>query len=369
MNILHINSYYSYSKFYKNLYDMQVKNGLNIDVFVPVSSSFKNVKENLGGYTKLSVNHTEFDRIFFHLKHKKIYKDIISKYDISKFSVIHAHSLFSNGYIAMKLKIKYGIPYFVAVRNTDINVFFKKMIHLRRLGINILDNADRIIFLSKSYRDILIDKYIPEKMKSSLLSKSLIIPNGVDDFWLSNKGEIKKLLTQKKLKLLYVGVVNKNKNIITMVKVVKYFSKLGIEAKLTFVGSIEDKYVYNQIKDFKFVEYIKSKPKEELLKIFREHDIFVMPSIHETFGLVYVEAMSQGLPLIYTKGQGFDGQFEDGEVGFAVECLNPDDIINKIEKIIENYYLISENCVEKCDIFSWPRINDLYEMIYKNYIS
>lgn len=40
-----------------------------------------------------------------------------------------------------------------------------------------------------------------------------------------------------------------------------------------------------------------------------------MPSHKETFGLVYAEAMSQGLPIIYTKNQGFDGQFPDGYVG------------------------------------------------------
>ena len=38
--------------------------------------------------------------------------------------------------------------------------------------------------------------------------------------------------------------------------------------------------------------------------IYRENDIYVMPSIIETFGLVYAEAMSQGLPVIYTRGQG-----------------------------------------------------------------
>ena len=40
---------------------------------------------------------------------------------------------------------------------------------------------------------------------------------------------------------------------------------------------------------------------------------FCLPSHAETFGLVYVEAMSQGLPIIY-EGQGFDKQFQDGEV-------------------------------------------------------
>ena len=42
---------------------------------------------------------------------------------MNEYSLIHAHSLFSNGYIAMRIKQDYGIPYIVAVRNTDVNTF------------------------------------------------------------------------------------------------------------------------------------------------------------------------------------------------------------------------------------------------------
>lgn len=44
--------------------------------------------------------------------------------------------------------------------------------------------------------------------------------------------------------------------------------------------------------------------KTKIIDVYRDSDIFVMPSKFETFGLVYVEALTQGLHLIYTKGQG-----------------------------------------------------------------
>src|SRR5699024_7799915 len=113
--------------FYKNLFDKQVENGLDIKVYVPVSSSKKLDKQDMGRYTIVSVNHRKYDRLFFHLKHYKIYRDIIKSNNLNNFSISHAHSLFSNGYIAMKLKKNFNIPYIVAVRNTDINYFFKKM--------------------------------------------------------------------------------------------------------------------------------------------------------------------------------------------------------------------------------------------------
>ena len=99
MKILHINSYYSGSKFYKNLYDQQLNNGLDIDVFVPVPTSYKRLEEDFGPYTILSANHGKYDRMLFHLKHYKIYKDIVGKYNIEKYDLIHAHSLFSNGFV------------------------------------------------------------------------------------------------------------------------------------------------------------------------------------------------------------------------------------------------------------------------------
>src|SRR5665648_1101837 len=158
MKVLNINSYYSGSKFYKNLYDQQEKNGLDTSVFVPVAHKLENI-DDFGEYTTISLNHSKYDRFIFHLKHTKILKDITKKYDIENYSLIHAHSLFSNGYIAMKLKKDFNIPYIVAVRNTDANIFFRKMIHLRRIGVQILKNADHVIFLSKPYRDEVIQRY------------------------------------------------------------------------------------------------------------------------------------------------------------------------------------------------------------------
>ena len=77
--------------------------------------------------------------------------------------------------------------------------------------------------------------------------------------------------------------------------------------------------------------------KDELLKEYRLNDIFVMPSKTETFGLVYAEAMSQGMPIIYTKNQGFDGQFCEGYVGYHVKYNDYRYIAKKISRIYSEY--------------------------------
>lgn len=365
MKILHINSYYSVSNFYKNLYDKQIENGLDIDVYVPVSTAKDTSDLELGKYSKISQNHNKYDRLFFHIKHNKIYKDIIKQYKMNEYPILHAHSLFSNGYIAYKLNKKYKIPYIVAVRNTDINVFFKKMKHLRRLGVNILRNAEKVIFISKPYKEYTMEKFIPSKYKEEIESKSIVIPNGIDKFWIDNKVTTKEKPRENEINIIYVGVVNSNKNIETTTKACEILIKQGYKVNYKIIGKIKDKKYNDFIKKYPFIKYISHCPKEELIKHYRSSDIFIMPSKHETFGLVYAEAMSQGLPLIYTRGQGFDGQFEEGEVGYSVECDSQNDIADRVKDIISNYGNMSFNCIEKVDKFNWDKMDREYLKLYK----
>lgn len=363
MNILHINSYFNGSTFYKNLFDEQDKMGLNISVYVPAYKVI-DPSTDFGDYTKISINHHKLDRVFFHLKHKKIFSDIFGSYDFKKISLIHAHSLFSNGYIALKLKRKFGIPYIVAVRNTDVNWFFKYMIHLRKIGIEIMKESEKVFFLSNTYRDFVIYKYVPKKFRKLILNKTMVIPNGIDDFWFQNKGSIK-VPKKSSLKLLYVGVINKNKNLLTTIKAIEVLRK-NINVEYTIVGKIVDSKICKKIKNLPYVKYIEPLPKEKLINIYRSNDIFVMPSYRETFGLVYPEAMSQGLPVIYSKGQGFDGQFDEGVIGYSVNSKDPNDIANKIIKILNSYKEISERCLIKVQKFNWKEINYNYLKQYKS---
>lgn len=68
-----------------------------------------------------------------------------------------------------------------------------------------------------------------------------------------------------------------------------------------------------------------------------------MPSFHETFGLVYLEALSQHLVIVYTRGLGVDGML-DARVGEAVRSSSNKDIKNAITRIFmhRSRYLASE---------------------------
>lgn len=364
MKILHINSYFASSAFYRHLFKEQIKNGLDIKVFVPVSKSFDETFK-CDDYISLSRNHRKSDRFIFHLKHWKILNDITKNYKIKDYDIIHAHSLFSNGYIAYKLYKKTNIPYIVAVRDTDLNVFFSKMVHLRRTGIKILQNAKSVIFLSTPYKEATINKYVPKRYQQNIKEKSLVIPNGIDSFWLRNRNKPKRLSLDKKIKLIYVGRISQRKNVLTSAKVCEYLIRNGFDIEFNVIGKIEDEKIFNKLKKYNFVNYFPAQPKEKLINFYRKNDIFIMPSITETFGLVYGEAMSQGLPVIYSKNQGFDGQIKEGLAGYPVNCFDVKEIAERIIDIINNYEQMSENSVKYCTKFDWKKITNQYISIYK----
>lgn len=368
MKVLHINSYYISSFFYSNLYDEHIRQGLDVVVYVPAPNRTEISSIQLGSYTQISLNHRKNDRAIFQLKHKKILNDILKCYrskEFDTFDVIHAHSLFSNGYIAYKLKQIYGVPYIVAVRNTDVNVFFRYMLHLRKLGLRILEQASKVIFISPTYRDIVIDSYIPIKMRHDFLKKSIVVPNGIDSFWFQNKVENKERNNNNLIRIITVALICRNKNQIVVCRAIEELQKRGINVEYTVIGKVKNERLLHKITSYPFVNYISFMPKEELIKQYRVSDIFVMPSKTETFGLTYAEAMTQGLPVIYSKGQGFDCQFKEGEVGYHVKWDNPKEIADAIEKILLNYKQISINCNKLSDGFDWTTIASEYKKIYE----
>lgn len=364
MQILHINSYYGGGMLYKNIYDRQVKNDIPIDVYVPIPFTTDLSHLQLGDYTTVRKNHHKFDRYLFYVKHQKIYKDLVKNFDMQKYSIAHAHTLFSNGYIALQTKKKFGIPYVVAVRNTDVNQFFKKRVFLRKLGVEILKEAESIIFLSDPYKNIVMEKYVPQKDRETIMEKSIIIPNGIDEFWFNNLGKPKSLSQPQCINAVFVGAVNNNKNLLTSAKALETLQGRGFNVNFTVVGKISNEQVFEELMKFSFVNYLKPLPKERLIEIYRSNDIFIMPSLTETFGLVYPEAMSQGLPLIYSKGQGFDGQFHEGKVGYHVDARDPTMIADRIIDIMKNYEDISKNCLYLVDNFNWDKLLSQYDDVY-----
>jgi glycosyltransferase involved in cell wall biosynthesis len=60
--------------------------------------------------------------------------------------------------------------------------------------------------------------------------------------------------------------------------------------------------------------------------------------------------------VIYTRGQGFDGRFDEGTIGFPASDTDPGEAVEKILRILENYEKISDNCVSASREFRWSSV-------------
>lgn len=309
----------------------------------------------------------------FLLKRLKIASKLMLAYYKSKhdFNCIHAHTLFFDGYIAYEAYKKWKIPYVITVRSCDLYPWYLwKLPVFKEIGTVILKNSAAVTFLS-SISKIQLLNFLPPEMQTEIDRKSYIIPNGISQFWLE-KRQIKRLNDDDRcICIVTVGTIEKRKNQISVLHAVKLLEKEGYSIKYIVVGKRKhkrDQRIVERLKKSRFTEMIPYSPKEELVRIYDRCHIYVMPSYRETFGLSYAEAMSQGLPVIYSKGQGFEGQFDEGMVGYAVIPGSPKDIACAIKKIISRYNAISSMCSELSVKFSWEDVAERYFVVYQRLV-
>jgi glycosyltransferase involved in cell wall biosynthesis len=375
-SVLHIINGYCGNRVYSFLISVLDSLGIKQLVYIPIRS-----RDDIGKYEAPRLNNTKyaflfviqsvFDRLFFFRKIRRICHDIESNDQFSKDALIHAHTLFSDGGVALKLHRKHQMEYLVAVRNTDVNLFFKYFFFLRGFGERILLNARKVIFLSPAYLEMVLDMYVKPKNQELIRSKSIVIPNPIDPFW-QNNVYLRKVYNAKQIRLLFVGEIRRNKNIHGILEAARILHETGYDVRLSVIGfGLNDEKTYassiRKTSDpLKYVNLIEqTKDKETLRGYYREADIFVMPSFTETFGLVYAEALSQGLPVIWSKGQGIDGYFQEGEIGYSVDPKNSGMIAEKVMKIMDRYLEISHFCSAQVSLFSQERIGTIYKSLYE----
>lgn len=346
--------------------------GLNQLVYVPVRTRAEmnvNVDTSVANIRyKFSHILNFYHKINFFKKVKVTFSDLENSFDLHQIDLIHAHFLFSDGGIALEAKKKYGVRYVVAVRNTDINYFYKYGLHLRRRGNEILENAESVIFISPGHMKRLTQEYLSSGQAARLIAKARIIPNGVDEFWLKNTFHRSSISTER-VGIIYVGEYSKNKNLEILIQVVKILiQNLKLNATLTLIGEYGDNVdnIISISSGFPWVKSYAKMCKEEILLQLRSNNIFVMPSFKETFGLVYIEALSQGLPILYTKGEGVDGYFDEGEVGYGINPKSAWDIALRVMDVLKTDYVsMSNRCTQASYKFNWDLISDNYLNLYR----
>lgn len=342
MKILHICQNYNTKLYYKAFEAMTRHPRLHQVVFYPYIKKQKYLNSDFFRVHAVKSVPAIF-RHFFILRALVNYINLRKNVDLNSIDIIHCHTLFNDGAVGFLASIFSERRLIVSVRQSDYDIkrikfWLQPFIFLLKSKVN------KFIFISKQL----------EKKFNSI--KGVVIGNGIDDEFFNEKPNKPNTPPTNPTRLVYIGRIIKRKNLDIVMRVLNYK-----ERKLTVVGQAFPKTnwglkLIDNLKNNNNINYIPKQSALEIVQTLDNSDIFVMPSVNETFGIVYIEAMSRGLPIIYTKGTSVDEMF-DSEVGVAIHEITPQAINQAIEKITSNYCYYSSNAINESQRFNWKEIS------------
>lgn len=158
---------------------------------------------------------------------------------------------------------------------------------------------------------------------------------------LFNKGKrifFKRSITKSNFKYIYVGRLIEKKNVKNLIF---EFNENGRYLSIVGAGVLENELKSLAKDNIHFLGFI---PNNEIYKVYQEHDVFILPSYSEPWGLVVEEALYWGLPVIVSNAVGC--QYEmvlKPNNGLVFELGDADSLINSIQEIETNYELYQMN--------------------------
>ncbi len=371
LRVLHVAGAFAQHPLYQQLIQHLAADGIEQDVFAPVRSREEADRQPPDtDITTYRYRHIlkPYHRVLFSAKVRRVNKALQHEFDPTSVDIVHAHSGYSDGAVALKLSREHGLPFVVAIRNTDVNYFMRFRPDLGGQFRDITRAANKVIFLSPAYRDAFLAK-LDANARETVEVKSVVIANGLDDAWFE-PFERSRAEPARRNRVIYVGDFSPNKNVPTVIRAVESLRRsMPMELTLVGGGGGDESRVRRMLDDAKyhFVDYRgRINDPQNLRRIYREHDVFVMPSFRETFGVVYIEALSQGLPVVHSSGQGVDGYFAPGTVTEAVDPGSVDSVMGGVTALVQRMEDIRADCREAAARFSWRGIAKEYTTVYED---
>lgn len=253
----------------------------------------------------------------------KLFNIYIKKY--GRPDLIHVHCGLYGGAAAALIKEKYNIPYIVTehssqVLNGTMDEYHKGLLEK---GYN---NANYLISVGEKLK---------EKMKGYTNNKIEVIPNIVNTerFIPNNKSE------KGKFRFLSVSFLNPNKNVDLTIKAFSRAFKNKENVELYIAGDGSERLKLEAlVKDLGVeskVKFLGKVSREDLPNFLNRGNAFVLPSKYETFGVVYIEALACGLPIIATKCGGPEDFYRE-DLGYMIEAPEEEALCEAMIKMIEN---------------------------------
>ncbi|WP_372774659.1 glycosyltransferase [Mangrovibacterium sp.] len=232
------------------------------------------------------------------------------------------NSYFTFSGLARQLKV----PFVIGIHMSDIKIaknwfhrFHQQMVFRQASGF-----ACRSQSYEKQFSEI-----FPSHADKTFLAQSGIPPDYLKMKTTSEDSPITRIITVSRLE--------KRKQIDRVIRALK---ELSVESDwhYTIVGEggekDELKRLTNELDLNEHVHFAGALPRAEVMEQLQQHEVFVLPSYQETFGLVYLEAMAAGCLVIGSRNEGIDGIIQDGENGFLCDAAIQESIQAKLMEAI-----------------------------------
>lgn len=279
------------------------------------------------------------------------------------FDLIHAHFVWPSAEIGRHLKERYGVPVVVTAHGYDAyELPFFNEIWGKRVR-SVLNAADVIITVSRKNEECIRRLGVTQPVH--------VIPNGFrsDLFYPRDQGECRRVLglpVDRKI-LLTVGNLVEVKGHRYLVEAMGRVVKEREDVLCVIVGSgpLKGK-LERQIRDLGLeghVRLVGGRPHEEIPLWMNACDVFVLPSLRESFGIVQVEAMACGKPVVATRNGGSEEIILSEETGHLVEPAHSNNLVENINMALEakwNRVLIAESVA----CYTWDAVGTKISSLY-----
>lgn len=264
--------------------------------------------------------------------------------DGSEYDLIHSHYWLS-GLVGEKLKTVWNVPH-VTMFHTLGEIKNRASLNEHETNIRIeseeriVAGVDRVICATEQERTLLQQLYGAGSDKVS------VIPLGVDldRFRPGEQEEARRALGLKDERIiLFVGRIEPLKGLDILISAAALLES-DVECTVLIVGGdesslaeVEDLQALARDKGIEHrVAFVGAVDRDTLPLYYNAADLCVVPSHYESFGLVAVEAMASGVPVVASRVGGLAGTIKDGETGYLIPWLCPEPFAERIELLLDN---------------------------------
>lgn len=258
----------------------------------------------------------------------------------SRTSVVHAHYVFPSGWLAKWYKKWFGARMIVTAHGGDIDKMVKKNQRIYHMTKSILTEADEVIAVGEELYATLVKDFGVPKEKLSLINMGV----NLDVFHPLDKAEARKRCGVKdnETPLLFVGNIIEQKGLNELVEAFASLKEENPDYALYIIGSNKDQNYFQKLQQritqlgiTESVHFLGTKNQAEVACWMAAADVFILPSHIEGFGLVAVEAMACGTPVVGTNVGGLKYLLDHGN-GVLVEVKDTVSLKLGIESILKS---------------------------------